>query len=66
MGNPFFIKYYKNNENNDEKKSTIHLKDDPYILHTISQKVENSINRKSKDKGKKIFPNLMIYGKNKS
>ena len=64
LGNPFFIKYYKNNENNDEKKSTIHLKDDPYILQTISQKVENSINRKSKDKGKKIFPNLMIYGKN--
>ena len=66
LGNPFFIKYYKNNENNDEKKSTIHLKEDPYILQTISQKVENSINRKSKDKGKKIFPNLMIYGKNKS
>ena len=66
LGNPFFIKYYKNNENNDEKKSTIHLKEDPYILQTISQKVENSINRKSKDKGKKIFPNLMIFGKNKS
>ena len=66
QGNPFIIKYYKNSENNDDKKSTIHLKEDPFFLQTINQKIENTINRKIKDKGKKIFPNLMIYGKNKS
>ena len=69
MGNPFLIKFYKNNENDEDKmnkKSTIHLKEDTYLLHTINQKIENTLNRKSKDKVKKIFPNLMIYGKNKS
>ena len=69
MGNPFLIKYYKNNENDEDKinkKSTFHLKEDAYLLHTINQKIDNTINRKSNDKVKKIFPNLMIFGKNKS
>ena len=66
LGNPFFIKLYKNNEEDKvNKKSTIHLKGDKYFLHTINQKSENSINKKSKDKVKKVFPNLMIY-KNKN
>ena len=67
FGNPFIIKYYKNNEIDDDKmnkKSSIHLKEDTYLLNTINQKIENALNRKSKVK--KIFPNLMIYGKNKS
>ena len=66
LGNPFFIKLYKNNEEDKvNKKSTIHLKGDKYFLHTINKKSENSINKKSKDKVKKVFPNLMIY-KNKN
>ena len=68
MGNPFLIKYYKSNEMDEDKinkKSTIHLKEDAYLLHTINQKIENTINKKSKDKVKKIFPNLMIFGKSK-
>ena len=64
--NPFLIKSYKNNINDEDKinkKSAIHLKEDKFFLKTINQKIENTINRKSKDKVKKIFPNLMIYNK---
>ena len=67
LGNPFYIKYYKNNEEDKaNKRSTIHLKEDKYFLNTINQKIENTLNRKSKDKVKKVFPNLMIYNKNKN
>ena len=66
LGNPFLLKYYKNNMNDEDKVdriSTIHLKEDNHFLHTISQKIDNNLKKKSKDKNKKIFPNLMIYNK---
>ena len=56
LGNPFYIKYYKNNEEDKaNKRSTIHLKEDKYFLNTINQKIENTLNRKSKDKVKKVL-----------
>ena len=66
LGNQFLLKYYKNNMNDEDKVdriSTIHLKEDNHFLHTISQKIDNNLKKKSKDKNKKIFPNLMIYNK---
>ena len=67
LGCPYLLKYYKNNPNEDDKinkRSPIHLKDDKNFLNTINTKiVENSINRKSKERVKKIFPNLMIHNK---
>ena len=68
--NPFFVNnYYKNSINDDDKnyinfKSPIHSKDEKLFLHTLNPKMEgNSVSRKSKDRVKKIFPNLTIYKK---
>ena len=68
--NPFFVNnYYKNSINEDDKnyinfKSPIHSKEEKLFLHTLNPKMEgNSVSRKSKDRVKKIFPNLTIYKK---
>jgi hypothetical protein len=67
FGNPLLIKNYKNSINEDDKinkKSSLGFKDEEQLLNTINTKiVENNINRKSKDRIKKIFPNLMIHNK---
>ena len=66
LGNAFLLKYYKNNMNDEDKVDripTIHLKEDNHFLHTINQKIDNNLKKRSKDKSKKIFPNLMIYNK---
>jgi hypothetical protein len=67
FGNPLLFKNYKNSINEDDKinkKSSIGFKDEKQILNTINQKIiENNINRKTKDRVKKIFPNLMIHNK---
>jgi len=67
FGNPLLFKNYKNSINEDDKinkKSSLGFKDEKQFLNTINQKiVENNINRKSKDRVKKIFPNLMIHNK---
>ena len=67
FGNPLLFKNYKNSINEDDKinkKSSIGFKDEKQFLNTINQKiVENNINRKTKDRVKKIFPNLMIHNK---
>ena len=67
FGNPFIFKNYKNSINEDDKnnkKSSIGFKDEKLFLNTINQKIlENGINRKTKDRVKKIFPNLMIHNK---
>lgn len=63
----FFFKNYKNSINEDDKinkKSSYGFKDEKQILNTINQKIiENNINRKTKDRVKKIFPNLLIHNK---
>ena len=68
--NPFFVNnYYKNSINDDDTnyisfKSPIHSKEEKLFLHTLNPKVEgNSVSRKSKERVKKIFPNLTIYKK---
>ena len=67
FGNPLLIKNYKNSINEDDKinkKSSLGFKDEKQFLNTINTKiVENNINRKTKDRIKKIFPNLMIHNK---
>jgi len=67
FGNPLLFKNYKNSINEDDKinkKSSLGFKDEKQFLNTINQKiVENNINRKTKDRVKKIFPNLMIHNK---
>ena len=61
--------YYKNSINDDDTnyisfKSPIHSKEEKLFLHTLNPKVEgNSVSRKSKERVKKIFPNLTIYKK---
>jgi hypothetical protein len=68
--NPFFVNnYYKNSINEDDKnyisfKSPLHSKEEKLFLHTLNPKMEgNSVSRKSKDRVKRIFPNLTIYKK---
>jgi hypothetical protein len=67
FGNPLLFKNYKNSINEDDKinkKSSLGFKDEKQFLNTINTKiVDNNINRKSKDRIKKIFPNLMIHNK---
>ena len=67
FGNPLLFKNYKNSINEDDKinkKSSLGFKDEKQFLNTINQKiVDNNINRKTKDRVKKIFPNLMIHNK---
>ena len=67
FGNPLLFKNYKNSINEDDKinkKSSYGFKDEKQILNTINQKIiENNINRKTKDRVKKIFPNLLIHNK---
>ena len=59
--NPFFVKYYKNNQIDDEKKQPISLKDENHFLEKISHKIE--INLNNGNKIKKLFPNLIPFNK---
>ena len=61
--NPFFVKYYKNNKNDDEKKQPILLKDENHFLDNINLKMEYNYNPGSKDKSKRFFPNLIPLNK---
>ena len=59
--NPFFVKYYKNNQIDDEKKQPIPLKDENHFLDKISRKIE--VNLDNGNKIKKLFPNLIPFNK---
>ena len=62
---PYLIKYYRNNSNEGgiNKKSPIHFKDEKKFLLSINPRIlENNMN--SKEKLKRVFPNLSIYNKN--
>ena len=59
--NPFFVKYYKNNQIDDEKKQPIPLKDENHFLEKISHKIEMNLNNGNKIK--KLFPNLIPFNK---
>ena len=61
--NPFFVKYYKNNQTKDDKKQPIPLKDENHFLEKINHKIENNGNNFSNGKIKKIFPNLIPLNK---
>ena len=61
--NPFFVKYYKNNQTDDDKKQPIPLKDENHFLEKINHKIENNGNNFSNGKIKKIFPNLIPLNK---
>ena len=61
--NPFFVKYYKNNQNDDEKKMAIPLKDENNFLEKINHKIEFNLNSGSNSKIKKLFPNLIPFNK---
>ena len=61
--NPFFVKYYKNNQIDDEKKQPIPLKDENHFLERINHKIELNLNNGSNNKFKKLFPNLMPFNK---
>ena len=62
--NPFFVKYYKNNTTDDEKKQPIPLKDENHFLEKINHKIENSVNNNpTSGKIKKLFPNLIPLNK---
>ena len=61
--NPFFVKYYKNNQTDDDKKQPIPLKDENHFLEKNNHKIENNGNNFSNGKIKKIFPNLIPLNK---
>ena len=62
--NPFFVKYYKNNQTDDEKKQLIPLKDENHFLEKINHKIEINVNNNgSSGKIKKLFPNLIPFNK---
>ena len=62
--NPFFVKFYKNNNQvDDEKKLAIALKDDNHFLEKINHKIEINLNNGSNSKIKKLFPNLIPFNK---
>ena len=60
--NPFFVKYYKNNQIDDEKKQPIPLKDENNFLEKLNHRIELNINSGS-SKFKKLFPNLIPFNK---
>ena len=65
LGCPYLIKYYRNNTNEDNisKKSPIHFKDEKKFLLSINPRIlENNMD--TKEKLKRVFPNLTIYNKN--
>ena len=62
--NPFFVKYYKNNQTDDEKKQPIPLKDENHFLEKMNHKIEINVNNNgSSGKIKKLFPNLIPFNK---
>ena len=61
--NPFFIKYYKNNQIDDEKKQPISLKDENHFFERINHKIELNLNNGANNKYKKLFPNLIPFNK---
>ena len=67
LGSPLVFKYCKNNLNEEDlitRKSPTHFKEEKIFLHTINPKLlENSINRKSKERIKKKFPNFIVSNK---
>ena len=60
--NPFFVKYYKNNQIDDEKKQPIPLKGENNFLEKLNHRIELNINSDS-SKFKKLFPNLIPFNK---
>ena len=60
--NPFFVKYYKNNQIDDEKKQPIPLKGENNFLEKLNHRMERNINSGS-SKFKKLFPNLIPFNK---
>ena len=60
--NPFFVKYYKNNQIDDEKKQPIPLKGENNFLEKLNHRIELNINSGS-SKFKKLFPNLIPFNK---
>ena len=61
--NPFFVKYYKNNQIDDEKKQPISLKDENHFFERINHKIELNLNNGANNKYKKLFPNLIPFKK---
>ena len=61
--NPFFVKYYKNNQIDDEKKQPISLKDENHFFERINHKIELNLNNGANNKYKKLFPNLIPFNK---
>ena len=61
--NPFFVKYYKNNQIDDEKKQQISLKDENHFFERINHKIELNLNNGANNKYKKLFPNLIPFNK---
>ena len=60
--NPFFVKYYKNNQIDDEKKQPIPLKGENNFLEKINHRIEINLNN-GNSKFKKLFPNLIPFNK---
>ena len=63
MENIFNIKYYKNNQIDDEKKQPISLKDENHFFERINHKIELNLNNGANNKYKKLFPNLIPFNK---
>ena len=61
--NPFFVKYSKNNQIDDEKKQPIPLKDENHFFERINHKIEFNLNNGANNKYKKLFPNLIPFNK---
>ena len=51
------------NQNDDEKKMAIPLKDENNFLEKINHKIEFNLNSGSNSKIKKLFPNLIPFNK---
>ena len=60
--NPFFVKYYKNNQIDDEKKQPLPLKGENNFLEKINHRIELNLNN-GNSKFKKLFPNLIPFNK---
>ena len=60
--NPLFVKYYKNNQIDDEKKQPIPLKGENNFLEKINHRIEINLNN-GNSKFKKLFPNLIPFNK---
>ena len=60
--NPLFVKYYKNNQIDHEKKQPIPLKGENNFLEKINHRIELNLNN-GNSKFKKLFPNLIPFNK---